>query len=161
MSEEIHNIYISSTNKIGTDTNYNYNIYFSNYGINIAPDEEAYLNINSFQSLNTFYNINSDSKTFTVKVRTDQDLTFTYSFTLEEGNYNILEFRDAINNLCSDYFIIEYNEKKNKWNYKAIDINNQVFIKPSLYHYKYFGLKPDVYNEILYPYTNGIGLIQI
>ena len=33
----------------------------SNYGIIINPDdlEEAYLNITSFQSLNTFYNINS------------------------------------------------------------------------------------------------------
>ncbi len=32
-----------------------------------------------------------------------------------------------------------------------------VFIKPSVYDCKYFGLKPDVYNEILYLYTNGIG----
>ena len=62
--EKIHNLYITSANKKGTDTNYNYNIYFSNYGINIATEEEAYLNITSFQSLNTFYYIDSHSKSF-------------------------------------------------------------------------------------------------
>ena len=155
--EKIHNLYITSINKANNDTNYNYNIYFSNYGINIAPDEEVYLHITSFQSLNTFYNINSSSKGFSVKIRTDQDISFTYNFTLEEGNYNIFEFREAINSLCSDHFIIEYNEKKNKWNYKATDINNIVYIKPSIYNYKYFGLRPDEFNEISYPYTNGIG----
>ncbi len=154
--EKIHNLYITSANKTGSDTNYNYNIYFSNYGINITSDEDAYLNITSFQSLNTFYNINSNSKSFSVKLRTDQDITFTYNFNIDDGNYNIYEFQEAINNLCSIYFTIEYNEKKNKWNYKATDINNTISIKPSIYNYKYFGLKPDIYNIILYPY-NGIG----
>lgn len=154
--EKIHNLYITSANKTGSDTNYNYNIYFSNYGINISSDEEAYLNITSFQSLNTFYNINSNSKSFSIKVRTDQDITFTYNFNIDDGNYNIYEFQEAVNNLCSNYFIIEYNEKKNKWNYKAIDINNIISIKPTIYNYKYFGLNPDTYNVISYPY-NGIG----
>jgi hypothetical protein len=63
----------------------------------------------------------------------------------------------AVNSLCSTHFIMEYNERKNKWNYKSSYINHLVFIKPSVYNYKYFGLKPDIYNEILYPYTNGIG----
>ena len=31
-----------------------------------------------------------------------------------------------------------------------------MYIKPSIYNYKYFGLKPDIYNEILFP-INGIG----
>ena len=48
MSEEIHNIYISSTNKIGTDTNYSYNIYLSNYGIKVKEDETATFNITGF-----------------------------------------------------------------------------------------------------------------
>ena len=51
--EKIHNLYITSVNKQGTDTNYNYNLYFSNYGIVIGQDEEAYLNIKTFQSLKT------------------------------------------------------------------------------------------------------------
>ena len=110
--EKIHNLYITSANKTGSDTNYNYNIYFSNYGINIASDEEAYLNITSFQSLNTFYNINSNSKSFSIKVTSDQDINFTYNFNIDDGNYNIYEFQEAINNLCSDHFTLEYNEKK-------------------------------------------------
>ena len=65
--EKIHNIYINSTNKTDEDTNYNYNLYLSNYNIKIEPDEDAYLNITGFQSLNSFYNINDNSKSFTIK----------------------------------------------------------------------------------------------
>ena len=68
MTEQIHNLYITSANKNANEKNYNYNLYFSNYGIKINPDEEAFLNITSFQSLNTFYNINSLSCNFVVKV---------------------------------------------------------------------------------------------
>ncbi len=53
--EKIHNFYITSVNKPGTDTNYNYNLYFSNYCIVIGQDEEAYLNIKTFQSLMPYY----------------------------------------------------------------------------------------------------------
>lgn len=150
MIEEIHNLYISSSNKTSSDYNYNYNLYLSSYGIKIKEDEDAYLNINGFQTLNSFYNINNKSKSFIVKVTTDQDISFTYNYEIEEGNYNIEEFKTVISNLCSQHFSIEYNEKKNKWHYKAIDINNQIYIKPSIYNYKYFGLKPDVFNEIIY-----------
>ena len=66
--EKIHNIYINSTNKTGTDTNYNYNVYLSNYNIKIEQDEDAYLNITGFQSLNSFYNINDNSKSFCNKI---------------------------------------------------------------------------------------------
>jgi len=52
--EQIHNLYISSSNKNGNDKNYNYNLYLSNYNINIQPDEEAWFCINTFQTLNSF-----------------------------------------------------------------------------------------------------------
>lgn len=155
--DQIHNLYITSQNKNGSDTNYNFNLFLPSYGIKIEEDEEAYLNINGFQTLNTFYNINSNSKSFSIKVRNDQDVTFTYNYNLEEGNYNINEFQDAINNLCSAYFTITYNINKNKWNYKAVDINYTISIKPTIYNYKYFGLKADIYTVISYPYFNGIG----
>ncbi len=92
--DKIHNLYITSANNKTGNNNYNYNLYFSNYGIQIKEDEDAYLNITSFQTLNTFYNINSYSKTFKIKVKTDMDINFTYNFILEEGNYNIEEFQD-------------------------------------------------------------------
>jgi hypothetical protein len=157
--EQIHNLYITSTNKQGSDTNYNYNLYFSSYGINIAPDEDAYLHITSFQSLNTFYNINDNSKSFSVKIFDSEDIPFIFYFDLETGNYDIYEFQQAVNNLCSDYFTITYNANKNKWIYKVADKNyNELFIKPSKYNYKYFGLKPDEYNYIYFNgvYSNGV-----
>ena len=140
--EQIHNLYITSQNKSGNDTNYNYNLYLSNYGINIAPDEDAYININSFQTLNSFYNINDNSKNFTIKIRTDQDVNFTYSFSLDDGNYNIYEFMNSINAICGNFITMSYNERKNKYNYISNQsLNTSVFLMPNSYNYKYFGFK--------------------
>ena len=155
--EKIHNLYITSVNKQGTDTNYNYNLYFSNYGIVIGQDEEAYLNIKTFQSLNSFYNINENSKSFKIKIITIQDLTLNYDFEIETGNYDIYNFMAAVNSICSEYFTMEYNEKKNKWNYtNNLPIGTELFLIPNKYNYTYFGLNPDVINDILTP-INGIG----
>ena len=112
MGEKIYNLCITSQNKTSSDTNYNYNLYLSNYNINIQPDEDAYFNINTFQTLNSFYNINEKSNKFSIKVRTYQDVSFTYNFTIDDGNYNIYEFMNTINELAKDYINISYNEKK-------------------------------------------------
>ncbi len=53
--DKIHNLYITSQTNKNDNTNYNYNLYFSNYGIQIQPDEDAYLNITSFQTLINIY----------------------------------------------------------------------------------------------------------
>ena len=144
--DKIHNLYITSTSNKAGNNNYNYNLYFSNYGIQIKEDEDAYLNITSFQTLNTFYNINSYSKTFKIKVKTDMDINFTYNFILEEGNYNIQEFQDLINSICSQYIQITYNHHKNKWVYISKQtINNEVSIMPTTFNSKYFGFPADVW----------------
>jgi len=154
--EKIHNLYITSVNKQGTDTNYNYNLYFSNYGIVIGQDEEAYLNIKTFQSLNSFYNINENSKSFKIKYSYGVGNVFQ-EFEIDNGNYDIYDFMTAVNSLCSSFFTMEYNEKKNKWNYKKnVDITNAIYLIPNKYNYTYFGLKPDFDNEILTP-INDIG----
>jgi len=150
MMEQIHNLYITSTHKIGNDTNYNYNLYLPSYGIRINEDEDAYLNITSFQSLNSFYNINDNSKSFIIKVRTDMDVSFTYNITLETGNYDIYEFQQMVNNLTAPYFSMNYNKNKNKWLYTSNQvINNEVFIMCNSYNSSYFGLIPFVFTEIL------------
>jgi hypothetical protein len=164
MSKKIHNLYITSSNKSGNDSNYNYNLYLSNYNIKIEPEEEAYININGFQSLNSFYNINEKSKNFTISVRTDQDMTFTYNMTLETGNYDIYEFQTMVNSLCSAYFTITYNKNKNKWNYvKEISLLNAlVRIIPNTYNASYFGMTANIMTEInvITAYSNGIGTLS-
>ena len=164
MSKKIHNLYITSSNKSGNDSNYNYNLYLSNYNIKIEPEEEAYININGFQSLNSFYNINDKSKNFTISVRTDQDMTFTYNMTLETGNYDIYEFQTMVNSLCSAYFTITYNKNKNKWNYvKEISLLNAlVRIIPNTYNASYFGMTANIMTEInvITAYSNGIGTLS-
>ena len=92
MAEQIHNIYINSTNKTDNDKNYDYKLYFSNYNIIPKTNDEVFLEITSFQTLNIFYNINDLSKRFTIKVRTEQEINFTYTFDIDTGNYNIYEF---------------------------------------------------------------------
>jgi hypothetical protein len=65
--DKIHNLYITSANNKAGNDNYNYNLYSKNYCIQIKEDEDAYLNITSFQTVNTFYNINPYSKTLKIK----------------------------------------------------------------------------------------------
>jgi hypothetical protein len=143
--DRIHNLYITSqTNKAG-NTNYNYNLYFSSYGINISQDEDAYLNITSFQTLNTFYNINDKSNKFVIKYvhGTGNDGVIYHPFIIDQGNYNIQEFEDIINYLCEPFFTIKYDTKKNKWYYKRnpnVNIHDSIYIIPNEYNYKYFGL---------------------
>lgn len=157
MNEKYHNIYISSINKNGNNTNYNYNIYLSNYDIKILPDEVAFINITGFQTLNSFYNINDNSKSFIVKITSPSNTNFTYNFELDTGNYDIYNFMNSVNNICSSFFTINYNERKNKWNYTSNQgLGYLVYIKPNIYNYKYFGLPADTFTQIL-PATNGIG----
>jgi hypothetical protein len=69
----------------------------------------------------------------------------------------LMECDNNVNSLCSSFFTMEYNEKKNKWNYKKnVDITNAIYLIPNKYNYTYFGLKPDFDNEILTP-INDIG----
>ncbi len=74
------------------------------------------------------------------------DINFTYNFILEEGNYNIEEFQDLINSICSQYIQITYNHHKNKWVYISKQtINNEVSIMPTTFNSKYFGFPADVW----------------
>ena len=149
MTEQIHNLYITSTNKQGLDTNYNYNLYLSSYGIHIEKDEEAYLNITSFQTLNSFYNINDNSKKFIIKITTTFDVSFTYNMTLETGNYDIYEFQNMVNTLCASYLTMTYDKNKNKWKYTSNQpINIEVYILVNNFNSSYFGLSPFIYHEI-------------
>ena len=51
---------------------------------------------------------------------------------------------------------MSYNEKKNKWNYTKQQLNSTIYLMPSIYNYKYFGLPANTFTEILNP-SNGIG----
>jgi hypothetical protein len=74
------------------------------------------------------------------------DVSFTYNFILEEGNYNIEEFEKLINTTCSQYLEIKYNHHKNKWLYTSKQvINNEVGIMPTTFNSKYFGFPADVW----------------
>jgi len=149
--ERIHNIYINSTSKAGNSKNYDYKLYFSSYNIIVKPDEECFIYLKSFQTLNTFYNINNLSRYFTLMKQNNTTLVKTYyNFTLETGNYNCFEFADTVNALCSNYFTMIYDAKKNCYNYiqNPLIVNESIFLQPSQYNAKYFGLTASVFNPI-------------
>ena len=82
MENKIFNIYINSTYKNNGDTNYDYKLFFSNYNIRINPDEECIIYLKSFQTINTFYNINSNSNTFSIIINENRILQETQLFLL-------------------------------------------------------------------------------
>lgn len=150
--EKIHNIYINSTNKTGGNTkNYDYKLYFTNYNISINHDEECYIYLKSFQTLNTFYNINDSSKSITVVRENNftQQANF-YEYILPTGNYNCYEFAEVVNSLCSDHFTMSYNNKKNCYTFiqNPLLTNSTVALELNKNHAKYFGLSPDTRSYI-------------
>ena len=88
------------------------------------------------------------------------DVSFTYNFILEEGNYNIEEFEKLINTTCIQYLEIKYDHHKNKWLYTSKQsINNEVSIMPTTFNSKYFGFPADVWT--LLPNVGGLLSNQI
>ena len=157
--EKIYNIYINSANKTGNTQNYDYKLYFSNYNIIINDDEECYIYLKNFQTLNTFYNINNKSKYFLV-MREDNSsgLKLYYNFTLETGNYNCYEFAEAVNSKCSNYFSMTYDAKKNCFLYtqNPLIVAESIYIQPNQYNNKYFGLPANLYTNIVFPVNSSI-----
>jgi hypothetical protein len=78
---------------------------------------------------------------------------------MEEGNYNIEEFQTMINELCSANLEMNYNAKKNKWQYTNKIPTVELFIMPTKYNYKYFGCPSDIWTEI--PIIDGLLSNQI
>jgi hypothetical protein len=157
--ERIYNIYINSANKKENKINYDYKLYFSNYNIIINNDEECYIYLKNFQTLNTFYNINNKSKYFNVMRKDDStDIETYFNFTLETGNYNCHEFAEAVNSKCSNYFTMTYDAKKNVFLYtqNPLIIGESIYIQPNTYNYKYFGLNPNLYTNIVLPVNSSI-----
>ena len=154
-----YNIYINSTNKNNGDKNYDYKLFFSNYNILIDKDEECYIYLKSFQSLNTFYNINLNSRTFSIIVNDNRTLVETpISYSIDIGNYNCYDFMEAINRLCSDYFTVSYNDKQNTFTYtqNPTIVGKTIYIICNKYNYKYFGLIPNIYNSLFNPLVSSI-----
>ena len=159
MENKIFNIYINSTYKNNGDTNYDYKLFFSNYNIHINPDEECHIYLKSFQTINTFYNINSNSNTFSIIINENRILQETpIVFTMDVGNYNCYEFMDAINNLASNYFTMSYNVKQNTFTYTQNPalVDKTVYIICNQYNHKYFGLPMNTRNSLFNPLVSSI-----
>lgn len=157
--DKIFNIYINSTNKNSGDTNYNYKLFFSNYNIIIKPEEECYIYLKTFQTINTFYNINSKSQQISIIVNDNRTLVETpLIFTIDVGNYNCYQFMEAVNNLCYEYFTMTYNDKQNTFTYTQNPtlVSKTVYIICNKYNYKYFGLTPTIYNSLFNPLLSSI-----
>jgi hypothetical protein len=86
-----------------------------------------------------------------VKVTNDVGSVFTYEKFLQTGNYNIYDFQQMVNAICSQFFNLTYKPNKNKWYYDVGSTSyNTVSIVCSKYNYKYFGVAADTIVDVLY-----------
>ena len=86
-----------------------------------------------FTYQNNFYNINQRNNRFDIIIRDQDDNEVqTIPFSIEEGNYSVLTFRDYINRVCKDYFNMTYNSSRNTYTIKSVyaDTSKVIYFKP-------------------------------
>jgi len=125
-TKSIINVFISSKNRDTNSTPYNFNCYFPDNLIVCNPNQGIKMNIISFDIVNSMYNINIHNNTFDIiETDLDGDNAIVHTFTITEGNYNVLDLQNYIN---ANNLLIElsYDNIQNKFIYTTN--NNLKFI---------------------------------
>lgn len=129
MTKTYHNIFISSKNRLPTESVADFTVNFQAVGISCKENQYLSINVISFEMLNSMFNVNSISKnnTFTLSINST-DTTRTIPF----GNYSVYTLRDTLNSLLSGIINVSYNPAQNSYTFKKIiaDANNY-FITPN------------------------------
>ena len=124
MSDTI-NLFINSKNTIKTGGVCFVNL--PNSYIQCKRNETWTVSVKSFQSVITWYNIQTDyNDSFLIADNANFDNATT--ITLDEGNPNIYEFLDELTLKLADYIIISYHQRTNKFFFSSID-NNTYYLK--------------------------------
>lgn len=144
MPNQTYNLYINSRNRISTDKTYDFNLFLQNQ-ILINKNQGINVNVMSFSMINSMYNVNEKNNTFNLEQRTLTD-TFisTFIITIPNGNYNVITFRDTLNNLLSNKINVSYNKATNTYTYKNIDTGSKYYLQSLTKCSKLLGLKEDI-----------------
>ena len=120
MTETNINIFISSKNRIAGKP-YNFTCYLPDNEVVCNPDQEIRININSFDMINTLYNVNSNNNKFEIY---RDDVVTKYEFPY--GNYNPYDIIDLLNSLMEDLEMAYYTVF-NKFHFKNKNVSINKF----------------------------------
>jgi len=126
------NIFITSKNRQYDEKPCDWLLRFPSGLVSAKGDQSLRLNVISFHIPNNFYNINERNNRFDVIVRDENDgIIEQPQFSIMPGNYSVITFRDYINNLCKDYFMMTYNSSRNTYTIKSTyaDSDMTVYLK--------------------------------
>lgn len=147
MSKLIRNVFISSKYRLNSnETPYDFYIYFPRGFLECEEQQIMKVNIINFHMPNTMYNINDNNNKVHIVLRNKitGDLEAENIYTITNGNYNVYELKDHLNELMGTYVNITYNKIRNT--YEFLDIlaseTQDVYIKTPFG--KYLGLADGV-----------------
>lgn len=126
-----YNLFINSKNRNNTEKPYDYTLMLKNQ-IMVKQNEYINVNVMSFYMINSMYNVSSILKnnTFDIEKRTLANVLITTStYTIPDGNYSVLSFRDVFNSLLANIINISYNYGSNTYSFVSIDTNYRYYIK--------------------------------
>jgi len=123
------NLFLSSKNRQPSEHVCDFNVNLNNNIITAGSNQKIRLSVLNFHIPNNYYNINETNNEFHVIIRNavDDYLLDTKIYKIEPGNYNVLTFRDYINQLCKDYLHLTYNKARNTYAVKSL-LSNSVTV---------------------------------
>jgi len=143
MDSKYVNVFITSKNRQYDEKPCDWLLRFPSGLISTKEGQSMRLNVISFHIPNNFYNINKNNNRFDVIIRDDEDIIVEQvQFSITDGNYSVITFRDYINNLCKDYFTMTYNSARNMYTIKSVynDPSKTVYLK-TVSSGQFFGLE--------------------
>ena len=134
------NVFVTSKNRDSKEKPCDFLLNFPSGLIRADDNESIRVNVLSFHIPNNFYNINSLNNSFQIIIRGQSGDTMI-SFSIFQGNYSTITFRDYINSLCGQYINMIYTNSRNTYSIKSVysDPTKQILLKP-LNSGQFFGL---------------------
>lgn len=145
-SRIIRNVFISSKYRTNQNENPNdFTIHFpENYIVCQDIQQRISVNIINFHMPNSMYNINDNNHTIYIIVRDAQGNLSgePLKYDLTNGNYNVYELRDHLNDLLTNYVSVSYNKIRNTYTFTNLvqDGTASIFTEVGG---KYLGLNND------------------
>ena len=106
--------FIKSSNRVSNEKPYEFSIDYPDGILTCNDGEYMEINLVSFDTINTMYNIYSSNNQFIIR----RDTTDT-TYTIPEGNYSVKTFLAILTDLINDVnIIITYNTAQNTYTFK-------------------------------------------
>ena len=140
MTKNKINVYVNSKHYRNSN---DFEVSFPSGLIKCNPKTEyLVLNVNGWIMKNDFYNTQDGNNTYSIIISNlDGSGSITYTFTIPEGNYNVLELLELLKTSLTDYNIeITYDDNTNKYKFKNNYTNSKIILKADT-AYDFLGLE--------------------